>query len=45
MWSPGDTKKSEADVVLVAVGRRPNTDGLGLETLNLDIGQTRFYQD
>ena len=32
----GDTEKLTADVVLVAVGRRPNTDGLGLA----DIGVT-----
>jgi dihydrolipoamide dehydrogenase len=27
----GEAKVMEADIVLVAVGRRPNTDGLGLE--------------
>ena len=27
----GESKTIEADVVLVAVGRKPNTEGLGLE--------------
>lgn len=31
----GETEKLTADVVLVAVGRRPYTDGLGLEAMNI----------
>lgn len=31
----GEAEKMKADVVLVAVGRRPYTDGLGLETVGL----------
>ena len=31
----GDTEKLTADVVLVAVGRRPYTDGLGLEAMDI----------
>ena len=31
----GETRSIEADRVLVAVGRRPNTDGLGLEKLGV----------
>ena len=38
----GSIKKLEADVVLVAVGRKPNTDGLGLENINLDIDKQGF---
>ena len=33
----GDTEKLTADVVLVAVGRRPNTDGLGLAEVGVEI--------
>lgn len=35
----GDPETIEADVVLVAIGRRPNTDGLGLDTIGLDVNQ------
>ena len=38
----GATKKLEADVVLVAVGRRPNTDGLGLKNINLETDKQGF---
>jgi len=38
----GSIKKLEADVVLVAVGRKPNTDGLGLENINLDTDKQGF---
>ncbi len=31
----GDTETMKADVVLVAIGRRPYTEGLGLETVGL----------
>jgi dihydrolipoamide dehydrogenase len=33
----GDAKEIEADVVLVATGRRPFTSGLGLEELGVDM--------
>ena len=38
----GDNKKLEADVVLVAVGRKPNTEGLGLDSLNMEIDRNGF---
>ena len=38
----GANKKLEANVILVAVGRKPNTDGLGLENLNLEIDEQGF---
>ena len=34
----------EADVVLVAVGRKPNTNGLGLKDLKLDIDEQGFIK-
>ncbi|ODV98170.1 hypothetical protein PACTADRAFT_655 [Pachysolen tannophilus NRRL Y-2460] len=33
----GEASEIEADVLLVAVGRRPYTEGLGLEKLELDV--------
>lgn len=33
----GETRRLEFDQVLVAVGRRPNTDGIGLEKLGLEL--------
>jgi dihydrolipoamide dehydrogenase len=33
----GEAKVIEADVVLVAIGRRPNTDGLALEAAGLQV--------
>ncbi|MGK9568462.1 FAD-dependent oxidoreductase, partial [Salmonella enterica subsp. enterica] len=33
----GDTLSLETDQVLVAVGRKPNTQGWNLEALNLDM--------
>ncbi|WP_239710416.1 MULTISPECIES: dihydrolipoyl dehydrogenase [unclassified Mammaliicoccus] len=35
----GETKEIEADYVLVTVGRRPNTDELGLEELGLKLSE------
>ncbi|NVE94125.1 dihydrolipoyl dehydrogenase [Altererythrobacter lutimaris] len=35
----GDTETMEADCVLVSIGRKPNTDGLGLENIGLETNQ------
>ncbi|HSJ37238.1 MAG TPA: dihydrolipoyl dehydrogenase [Planococcus sp. (in: firmicutes)] len=35
----GEEKTVEADYVLVTVGRRPNTDEMGLEELNIKMGE------
>ncbi|WP_323702743.1 dihydrolipoyl dehydrogenase [Mammaliicoccus sp. Dog046] len=35
----GETKEIEADYVLVTVGRRPNTDELGLEELGIKLSE------
>ena len=35
----GATETLDADCVLVAIGRRPNVDGLGLETIGLQLNQ------
>ena len=35
----GDSEELEADCVLVSIGRRPNTDGLGLENIGLETNQ------
>jgi len=35
----GAAEKLEADVVLVSIGRRPNTDGLGLDKIGLELNQ------
>ncbi len=35
----GETQTLEADVVLVSIGRRPNTDGLGLDKAGLQVNQ------
>ncbi|MES2271500.1 MAG: dihydrolipoyl dehydrogenase [Pseudomonadota bacterium] len=35
----GDATAIEADVVLVAIGRKPNTDGLGLDTIGLELNK------
>jgi dihydrolipoamide dehydrogenase len=35
----GDAEKIEADVVLVSIGRRPNTEGLGLDKIGLELNQ------
>src|SRR3546814_15678284 len=33
----GEAEKLEADVVLVSIGRRPNTEGLGLDKIGLEL--------
>ncbi|WP_340265179.1 dihydrolipoyl dehydrogenase [Sphingobium mellinum] len=33
----GEAETIEADVVLVSIGRRPNTDGLGLDKIGLEV--------
>lgn len=38
----GNTQTLEADVVLVATGRKPNTDGLGLETAGVALDRGRI---
>ena len=35
----GDAQKIEADVVLVAIGRKPNVEGLGLDKIGLSLNQ------
>ncbi|MET0240442.1 MAG: dihydrolipoyl dehydrogenase [Sphingobium sp.] len=35
----GDAQTIEADAVLVAIGRRPNTEGLGLDKIGLELNQ------
>ncbi|BBC72525.1 dihydrolipoyl dehydrogenase [Altererythrobacter sp. B11] len=35
----GDAETLEADCVLVSIGRRPNTEGLGLENIGLETNQ------
>ena len=35
----GAAETIEADVVLVSIGRRPNTEGLGLDKIGLDVNQ------
>ncbi|GGC26300.1 dihydrolipoyl dehydrogenase [Novosphingobium marinum] len=35
----GDAEKLEADCVLVSIGRRPNTEGLGLHNIDLETNQ------
>nr|WP_137678058.1 dihydrolipoyl dehydrogenase [Parerythrobacter lutipelagi] len=35
----GDAETMEADCVLVSIGRKPNTDGLGLDAIGLEINQ------
>ncbi|WP_431469509.1 dihydrolipoyl dehydrogenase [Sphingosinithalassobacter sp. LHW66-3] len=35
----GDAEQIEADVVLVSIGRKPNTDGLGLDKIGLEVNQ------
>jgi dihydrolipoamide dehydrogenase len=40
--SGGDEETLDADVVLVAIGRRPYTEGLGLETVGVETDQRGF---
>jgi dihydrolipoamide dehydrogenase len=40
----GDSSQVEADVVLVAIGRRPYTDGLGLDELGVARDEHGFIQ-
>ena len=35
----GDSETIEADCVLVSIGRKPNTEGLGLEKIGLEINE------
>lgn len=35
----GEASAIEADVVLVAIGRKPNTDGLGLDAIGLEVNK------
>jgi dihydrolipoamide dehydrogenase len=39
--SGGSSEKMQADVVLLAVGRRPYTEGLGLETVGIVVDERR----
>ena len=41
----GDAKKLETDIVLVAIGRRPYTDGLGLEAAGVQMERGRVIID
>ena len=41
----GDAKKIEADIVLVAIGRRPYTEGLGLEAAGVQMERGRVIID
>ncbi len=41
----GEAKTFEADVVLLAVGRRPNTEGLGLEEVGVALDRGRVTVD
>jgi dihydrolipoamide dehydrogenase len=40
----GNEKKLEADKVLVSVGRRPNTNGLGLEKAGVELNKKGFIK-
>jgi dihydrolipoamide dehydrogenase len=42
----GDAEVIEADVVLVSIGRRPNTEGLGLDKIGLELnGRAQIETD
>jgi len=40
----GEAEKLSADVVLVAIGRRPYTEGLGLREIGVNVDQRGFVQ-
>lgn len=40
----GDKENVDCDVVLVAIGRRPHTDGLGLETVGVKTDKRGFIE-
>lgn len=40
----GEEKRVEADYVLVTVGRKPNTDELGLEQLNIELTENNLIK-
>lgn len=40
----GDAETIKADVVLVAIGRRPYTEGLGLDTVGVEMNERGFIQ-
>jgi dihydrolipoamide dehydrogenase len=42
--SGGDAESLEADVVLVSAGRRPYTEGLGLETVGIEMDNRGFIK-
>jgi pyruvate/2-oxoglutarate dehydrogenase complex dihydrolipoamide dehydrogenase (E3) component len=41
----GEARRWEAEELLVAVGRRPNTEGLGLEELGVEVGRRGIAVD
>ncbi len=41
----GKTDKIEADIVLVAIGRRPNTENLGLENVGIKLNDRGFIEN
>lgn len=42
--SNGEAEEIEADAVLMAIGRRPNTAGLGLESLGVELNEDGFVK-
>ena len=41
----GDTEKLAADIVLVAIGRKPNTENLGLENAGVKVNERGFIEN